>query len=185
MRRPLIWGVLLIVYVSFSVVIVFWYASPSKTDVAFERQLIGKWGIWIVDSELNTVPERVIEWLPNGKSDSYSIGFERPIPNPELEEDWYIRNGTLISRFRTPETRKWLETRYKLEWSDSDNLRLTFDRPDGNTSTIFYKRMDAETDLPTKMDEQCDPSKSATRSLETERSNPVDGMTGRFLRELQ
>jgi len=31
-----------------------------------ERQLAGKWGMFLAESDMNTSPQRVMEWLPGG-----------------------------------------------------------------------------------------------------------------------
>ncbi len=123
-----------------------WYASPSSQDVAFERQLIGQWGMWLTESDMNNPPQRVMEWLPGGKSDNYTPGFKGKLPQPDVRENWFIRNGILIWRIRTAETRKTVETRHKIKWIDSDNLRLTFEGLDGKPAMIYYKRLNAKSE---------------------------------------
>lgn len=151
MRRVAIWTVLVLGYCAVSVPIVIWYVSPSRQDIAFERQLIGKWGMWLAESEMNTPPQRVMEWLPGGTSEHYAPGFKRSLPQPDLEQNWYVRNGILIYRFRTAKTRGTTKT--KLNWIDQDNLRLTFNETIGNPTTIYYRRLDAMEDVRPNADE--------------------------------
>jgi hypothetical protein len=154
LRRTAFWTVLAIAYCAIAVAIMVWYSSPSSQDLAFERQLIGQWGMWLAESDMNEPPQRVMEWLPGGKSEGYTPGFKRKLPQPDVWENWRIRNGILIWRIRTAETRKTVETRHKLEWVNSDSLRLTFDGLDGNPAMIYYKRLNAKSDVSPNTDEQ-------------------------------
>ncbi len=159
-RRVAIWTVLVVAYCAFSVALIVWYASPSRQDLAFERQLVGKWGIWLAESDMNTPPERVIEWFSGGKSDDYSPGYERSLPQPDLWQNWYVRDGILISRLRSAEMRRTIETKFRLDWINSDRIRLTFDGIDGNPETIYYGRLDTGSDKIVKTDEPNDGPKS-------------------------
>jgi len=111
-----------------------------------ERQLAGKWGMFLAESDMNTSPQRVMEWLPVGKWDNYAPGFERSLPQPDLWQNWYVRDGMLISRYSTTEPRKINESRDRLEWINSDNFRRTIEGIEANPATIYYRRFDAGSD---------------------------------------
>jgi len=131
-----------------------WYALPSRQDLAFERQLIGKWGMWLAESDMNTPPQRVMEWLPGGKFDNYAPGFKHSSPRPDLEENWYVRNGVVILSTTTSKSREIVK--FKLNWLNPDTLRLTFEEGEEKPTTVFYKRLDSTADVLLNADDQGD-----------------------------
>jgi hypothetical protein len=131
-----------------------WYAAPSRQDLESERQLIGIWGMWLTESDMDTSPQRVMEWLPGGKFDNYAPGFKHSSPRPDLEENWYVRNGVLILRTRTSKSQEIVKS--KLNWLNPDTLRLTFEEGEWNPITIFYKRLDSTADALLSADDQGD-----------------------------
>ena len=152
--RIAVWAAIAIVYCAVSAAAIVWYASPSRQDLATERQLIGQWGMWLSKSAMNTPPERVMEWLPDGKADNYAPGSKDNQPQPDVWQRWYIRDGVLVWQVRSAKTRRIVETRHKLEWIDSDNVRLTFAGLNGKPAVIYYRRLNVKTDGIQNTDEQ-------------------------------
>mgnify|MGYP003381389982 CR=1 FL=1 len=150
----------LLLFVACPALVAWWWLTPSPSDLAAEKRLLGKWELRGAESDpILEPPVRIIEWLPNGQSAHYSPEMEsRGRTDEKIDSyfDWRIRDGTLITRMRTPETRGTIAQHFKLDWIDSDNLRLTLDSRDsidGKPFTMCYRRFAPDPSVLPKLDE--------------------------------
>lgn len=126
-------------------VVVWWLLAPSRADIAMENRLLGKWEVRVVGSDsLLEPPARIIEWLPDGQSADYSPDMElwgRTEDKTDSHFNWRVRNGTLITLMRTPETDGTVETSFELDWQDANTLILSTQGPSGDSIDIQYRRV--------------------------------------------
>lgn len=121
------------------------YLLPSRADLAAERRLLGKWGVWIEGSDMTLPTQRIVEWLPNGQTAHYSPTMEpwgTSTEDDNRSSDWRIRAGKLLVEMQAPQLQGGIANQEcQLDWQNDNTLTMRTDVGNGTHVNVVYKRI--------------------------------------------
>lgn len=132
------------------------YWTTRQADERLEARLIGRWGVYPVDSPASDPPKWILELRANGRmSNHYPDGkilSDDSMRMPNLDIQWWIRYGYLVIRRDLdlpPGSVDGVEQRvdsvwtdkYELSWLDDNSLTMSDSSDDDISDTLLLRRL--------------------------------------------